>query len=222
VGVPKILRFPTFFGRAFGVRFQGSSPCRPLGISFALRPRQHGWIKLKQAREDDVIQRAELAPAPKIPVVDRSEICGVLVRLDVEGSKHLFIRLGADGHIQRLGSTDRDILGGIASPDLFQRLVQKVTPSLLRWMGQSWSDPASKGKVCLLVVGFQKTDGRETMVRWEYGSESHEPPPEVLEFVIAAVEATNPWISEQHRLEWHRRRRRPLEAGWRLVPLMPV
>jgi hypothetical protein len=169
-----------------------------------------------------VIQRAERTPILKAPIIDRSEICGVLVRLDVEGSKHLFIRLGSDGSIQRLGAIDRDILGGIASPELFQRLVQKVSPALLRWMGQSWSDPAPKGKVCLLVVGFKQTDGRETMLRWQYGSESHEPPPEVLEFVISTVEATNPWISEQNLLERHRRRRLPQQAGWRLVPLMPV
>lgn len=169
-----------------------------------------------------MIQRAKAAPTQRVQVIERSDLCGILIRLDVEHSKYLFLRMGSDGAIQRLGTSDRDIVAGTAAPELFQRLIQKVNPALLRWVGQSWADPAPKGKLCLLVVGFRDPDGQESMMRWEYGSESYEPPPEVLEFVMSAVEATNPWLAEHKSMERILKRRRPESAGWHLVPLLPV
>lgn len=163
--------------------------------------------------------KPDLAPTPRKPLLDLSRICGVLVRLDVEGEKFLFLQLGADGSIQRLGTTEREILRGTASPELFERVIQEVTPQLLRWKGQCWSDPAPKGKICLLVVGFQEIDGQEILMRWQYGSESHEPPPEILEFVISAVEATNPWLGEQ-KLRNRNQKTPPRKNGWHLIPLL--
>jgi hypothetical protein len=48
-----------------------------------------------------------------------------------------------------------------------------------------------------LTVGFQKSGGQELITEWRYGSESQGPPPEVCEFVVAAVEATDPWFEQQ-------------------------
>lgn len=172
--------------------------------------------------EVPLIQRAKAAPAGNAPLLEWSDLCGVLVRLDVEGSKALFIRLTSDGRIERLGATGRDILDGIATPELFLHLIRKVSPQLLRWMGQSWSDPAPKGKRCLLVVGFRQCDGQETLMRWEYGSDSYEPPPEVLEFVMSAAEVTRPWLGEQKAPGRPLKHRQPQEAGWHLVPLLPA
>jgi len=50
---------------------------------------------------------------------------------------------------------------------------------------------------------------------------STEPPPELLDFVVAAVETTNPWYRRQKEIE--RRKRQPREAiGWHLVSLWPT
>jgi hypothetical protein len=46
-------------------------------------------------------------------------------------------------------------------------------------------------------VGFQRADGQELMTKWRYGSESQGPPPEVCQFVVDAVEATDPWFEQQ-------------------------
>jgi hypothetical protein len=51
--------------------------------------------------------------------------------------------------------------------------------------------------VCELTVGFKKAGGEELMTAWQYGSESQGPPPEICNFVIAAVEATTPWYEQQ-------------------------
>ena len=128
--------------------------------------------------------------------------------------------LGADGSIERLGRGENEILTVTGALDLFEELRRMVTPGILRWAGQSCSDPFPRGKACQLVIGFKQGDERETMTRWDYGSESPEPPPEILDFVVAAVETTNPWYRRRKELE--RRKRRPSEApAWHLVSLWP-
>jgi hypothetical protein len=55
------------------------------------------------------------------------------------------------------------------------------------------------------------------MTRWEYGTESPEPPQEIRNFILSMVEATNPWYRRQIELRQERAQRRP-DAAWRLVP----
>jgi hypothetical protein len=73
----------------------------------------------------------------------------------------------------------------------------RITNELLGRCGQSLSAPEKVGKVCELTVGFKKAGGEELMTAWQYGSESQGPPPEICNFVIAAVEATTPWYEQQ-------------------------
>lgn len=135
------------------------------------------------------------------------DVAAVYVCLKVDGERYLRVALGSDGSIERAGREDAEGLRGTAAPRLFEQLRRRVTPELLRWGGQSWSDPFPRGKRCQLVVGFTRSDGRQVATRWEYGSESPEPPAEVRAFVLAAVEAANAWYRE--RLEDR--------SGWRLV-----
>lgn len=130
------------------------------------------------------------------------EVSGVLVMLEVGERQALLIRVGKDGTIHRLGTgsldrieTDRYI--GTTSPETFERLAGKITPELLHWCGQSRTHPAPRGERCELVVAFKRADGSETMMAWQFGSLSKWPPPEVLDFVDAALEATRPWYDEQ-------------------------
>lgn len=155
------------------------------------------------------------------PAPERNRISGILVRLNVESAPYLLVALDADGNIERLGRGERESLSGTGAEKLFESLREKVTPGVLKWAGQSWSDPFPRGKPCQLLLGFKQGDGRETLTRWDYGSESPEPPPELLDFVVAAVETTNPWYRRQKEIE--RRRRQPREAiGWHLVSLWPT
>ena len=84
-----------------------------------------------------------------------------------------------------------------------------------------YANTAARGKTCELLIGFRLADGSETAIRWEYGSDSPEPPREVREFVLAAVECTNPWYRRQIELR-QQRARRPKSEGWRLVSLWPT
>jgi hypothetical protein len=130
------------------------------------------------------------------------DIHGILVMLLIGGEQSLFIMLGSDGSINRLGTgsvdnAERDMFIGKVGPELFQQLRAKVSQELLGWCGQRLVDPQPQGKICELTVGFQRADGQELTTEWRYGSESQGPPPEVCQFVVAAVEATDPWFEQQ-------------------------
>lgn len=169
------------------------------------------------------IERA-LARTPV--VAEPSDVCGVLAMLEVGGRQVLLVRLGADGSIHRLGTgsldtLERDRFIGTTSPEPFRQVHEKITPRLLHWCGESRSHPAPRGEVCELVIAFKQADGRELMMAWEYGSLSKWPPPEVLEFVEAAVEATRPWYEEQRKLVRLRTQRAEYE-WWRSFTMPPT
>lgn len=149
-------------------------------------------------------ERVEVRRAQRVLEAEAVAFCSVLVVLEVGGRQALFLRIGADGGIHRLGSGsletfERDRFIGVTTPETFRELSAKITPELLGWCGQPRSHPAPRGETCELVLAFKREDGEESMMAWRYGSCSKWPPREVLDFVDAAVEATRPWYEEQQR-----------------------
>ena len=149
--------------------------------------------------------RANLASAIATMETESQAISGVLLMLEVGGRQNLLIRLGEDGGIHRLGSgsverIERDRFIGTTTPEAFEKLRAKITPRLLHWCGQSRSHPVPRGEACELVIAFKQADGHEVMMAWQFGSLSKWPPPEVCEFMAAAIEATDPWYEEQKKL----------------------
>jgi hypothetical protein len=137
------------------------------------------------------------------PTVDNFD--GILVTLLVGGDQSLFIMLGADGSINRMGTgavdiTERGMFIGRTDPVVFRAIHDRITPELLAWCGQSRADPDPKGKLCELTVGFRRASGAELMTAWRYGAESMGPPPEVKQFVVAALQATDPWFVQQQAI----------------------
>jgi hypothetical protein len=153
------------------------------------------------------------APRP----LERNRITGIHVRLRVGGARYLHVYVSRDGVIARSGRGERDFEGSFENPGLFSQVLERVSPELLRWAGQSWSDPSPRGKTCELLIAFRESDGRDVMTRWEYGTESPEPPEEIRNFILSMVEATNPWYRRQIELRQERAQRRP-DTAWRLVP----
>jgi hypothetical protein len=152
---------------------------------------------------------------------DKERISGVLVRLTVGGTQYLHVSVGADGTLERGGRGEREFSTKLESPELFAEILGKVSPELLRWAGQSWSDPLLRGKTCELLIRFRDAAGGETATRWKYGTDSPEPPREIRDFILSLVEATNPWYREQIEFRQARARRRP-DAVWHLVPRLPT
>jgi hypothetical protein len=141
----------------------------------------------------------------KTPEPAGDEFHGIMVTLTVNGAQSLFIMLGADGSINRVGTgavdnTERDMFIGRTDPILFRDLLAEITPELLTWCGQSRADPEPRGQLCDLTVGFKRASGEELLTAWRYGSESMGPPPEVGQFVVAAIRATDPWFAKQQAM----------------------
>jgi hypothetical protein len=130
---------------------------------------------------------------------------GIMVTLLIGGEQSLVIMLGSDGSIKRLGTgavdnTERDMFIGRTDPAVFRALREQITPELLSWCGQSRTDPGPHGKVCELTVGFKRASGVELVTAWRYGSESMGPPPDVGQFVVAVVQATDAWFAQQQTM----------------------
>jgi hypothetical protein len=135
----------------------------------------------------------------------RDEVIGIMVVLLVDGQQSLFLRLGADGSINRMGNgsvddIERQMFIGVVDPKLFLGLRARIGPGVLRWLGQHLTAPQPVGKLCELTVLFKYADGREAATEWRYGSESQGPYPDVCEFVAAAVEATEPWFESRKEM----------------------
>ena len=134
-------------------------------------------------------------------MANEKDIIAIMVRLLVDGEKSLFIMLGDEGSITRGGTgtvdnRDRELFIGRTDPAIFQQLRQQIGPELLGWFGKRLADPQPHGKMCELTVVLKYAKGEESATAWRYGAESQGPPPEVGQFVIAAVNATNPWFEQ--------------------------
>ena len=133
--------------------------------------------------------------------MNMSDISGVGIHFKVDDNLSLFGLLAADGSINRLGTgalnnTEKTMFIGIADPELFQGLRARITPDLLKWIGER-ADQSLRGKVCELQIYFLLEDKTEQRIFLKYGSDSLRPPPEVSQFVSAFVEVTSPWYEAQ-------------------------
>jgi hypothetical protein len=143
-------------------------------------------------------------------MVNPNNLAGIMITLLAGGDHSLFIMLGSDGSINRMGTgavdnRERDMFIGKTDPALFDKLRQQIGPELLAWFGQQLADPEPRGTICELTVGLKEVDGEESATVWRYGAESTGPPPEVGEFVISAVRATETWFDQQKAMAARRR-----------------
>jgi hypothetical protein len=65
--------------------------------------------------------------------------------------------------------------------------------------------PDQQGDPCVLDVLLRFTDGSEDGFGFAYGSESMGPPGEIVDVVVRAVEATEPWYQQQKAIAKARR-----------------
>jgi hypothetical protein len=144
--------------------------------------------------------------------LERTRITGIRVQMTVDGARFVHARLARDGAIERGSRGGREYSGRLADSTLYGDCLRKAGPDVLRWAGQDWSDPRPRGLPCELLIAFEEAGGREILTRWEYGTDSPEPPQELRRFLFEVVDATNAWV--QSRLE--------RRAVWQLVPQMEV
>jgi hypothetical protein len=105
--------------------------------------------------------------------------------------------IGAEGLFNRMGTGTLQLVEapelccGTVTPELFHRVASGITTDILRWKG-SHTLPVQKGRRCELFLAILFKGGQEWTTRWQYGSESDGPPPEISLFMRRAVELTDP------------------------------
>jgi hypothetical protein len=130
------------------------------------------------------------------------DVVAVFVDLRVSEDQVLYLMTAEDGTTHRIGTgselnKDRDLF--IGNSTAFLHLKSRITAGLLQWLG-NYTDPSPMGKPCRLTIGFRMADGREVASHWEYGTQSQSPAPEVCDFVLAAIQITDPWYEQQKAL----------------------
>ncbi|MBV9122099.1 MAG: hypothetical protein JO112_01905 [Planctomycetes bacterium] len=133
-----------------------------------------------------------------------NDTLNIFLTLYVAEAQVLYVTLSADGTIHRMGTGSEyneefDLFIGRSTRNMFDCLSSQVTPGLLQWVGE-YTDQHLKGKHCRLTIGIRQANGKEMISRWEYGTLSQSPPPEICEFVLAAIKVTDPWyeLQKQH------------------------
>lgn len=133
-----------------------------------------------------------------------SDINAVHVSLKTGDKKALFILLTADGSINRLGTgavnnKENELFIGVTQQPLFERLLTNLDDKMLDHMG-GYDIPDQLGVPCELSIGLAFKNGDENGFGFKYGSESQGPPHEIIQFVTAAVQLTDPWFQQQKKM----------------------
>ena len=131
-----------------------------------------------------------------------ADVHDLLIDLEVNADRLLFILLSADGSINRIGSgnfkdKNRDMFIGVTDPAIFERMRSHLTEAMLQSLGHSFQRQNLRGAPCKLTLMFQFNDGTSGRSEYLYGSESEGPPSDVVDFVKAAVRETEGWYQEQ-------------------------
>jgi len=133
-----------------------------------------------------------------------SEIVGIQILLTSNAEQTLFILVGADGSINRLGTgtlhnSDKELFVGKADISLFHAIRAGLSDEMLQFTG-GYSLPDQRGIPCVLTVALRFQDQTSDGFEFRYGTESNGPPGELAEFVRAAVRLTDPWFEEFKRM----------------------
>jgi hypothetical protein len=127
-----------------------------------------------------------------------ADVNGLSIKLEIDGKTSLFILLGADGSINRMGTgalenTESGLFVGITDPAIFELVRGRIAERLMQRLGREYKLPNPRGAQCTLAVIFQFKDGTSNGIRYLYGSESERVPEDVAQLVLAAVHRTDPW-----------------------------
>jgi hypothetical protein len=134
-------------------------------------------------------------------MLERSEIRGISVTLEVGDQILLFVHLDDAGNIQRLGNGETfdesaRLVSGELADDLFRTLLGWVSDDLINGVGvYDLPDPA--GQTCRLQLLFSADEERTSGLEFHYGTESEGPPTEVMDFVVTALDLTEMWYEAE-------------------------
>jgi hypothetical protein len=128
----------------------------------------------------------------------------LLVEMKIAEQQSLLILLHKDGTINRMGNgttqIDKNFFIGITETvGMLQELVGLITTDFEAALNKVFDLPEKKGDVCSLEIVM--ADEKETKgIKFIYGIKSVGPPQEIKDFVLRAIELTNPWFQQQQKI----------------------
>jgi len=133
-------------------------------------------------------------------MITKEQVMAVLVSLEIDSQRSLFILLGNDGLVNRQGygtvdCAEQDLYIGKATEPLFEQFMSKVSNEIFEHTGV-YDIPEQRGKKCKLTLLFNTETGDDGF-EFLYGTESQGPPGEIRELVSEAVRLTDGWFQQQ-------------------------
>jgi len=135
-----------------------------------------------------------------------ADIHDIVVGLDVDSKPLLFILVGADGSINRIGSgnfqnKNLDMFIGMTDPAIFEGVRSQVTEEILQDLGRRFKlGQEVRGAPCKLTLFIRFNNGKTDAAEYLYGSESQGPSSYVANFVRAARRESEEWYQQQLRM----------------------
>lgn len=136
-------------------------------------------------------------------LLEKKQVQSVCLELLVGEQQMLYILLGANGTVNRLGrgTIDNDehtMFYGNTADRLFESFMLDVDDQLFGFAG-SYVDSEYDGEKCKLTMLFQDELEDWTGFEFIYGSESQGPPTEICDLVVSMIDLTDPWYDRQIR-----------------------
>jgi hypothetical protein len=131
------------------------------------------------------------------------DVSAIMFILKVESQQLLFLMLGEDGNITRMGNgnfskdpLDKEMYIAITKEEYFSKIVSLVSSEFFKNTGKIYQVDQPKGRTCELQILLKFKDGKETGVGFIYGTESRGVPSDIGNLVSTAVNLTDPWYQE--------------------------
>lgn len=144
-------------------------------------------------------------------MIHQNDITGILINLEVEERTVLFIKLFADGTINRQGDgsadcRDNDLYIGKTDTGIFEALKSSLNQEILEFMEKSYNAKKKEGRACKLQILVDAGGERPVGSQFIYGEYSSGPPASFTDFIVNALELTHPWHVEQKKAQIKARR----------------
>jgi len=132
------------------------------------------------------------------------DVIGIAITLEINGDISLFVRVAADGTIDRMGTgtrdtTERDLFVGRIDGAIFETVLSHVTGDMLQISGQTFRAENPRGDICKPTVSFLFKDSTSGGFALLYGADSEGVPSDVASLVTTAVRETNAWYEHFKR-----------------------
>ena len=132
------------------------------------------------------------------------ELTNITIELQIEEDTSLVIFLHKDGTINRKGDgttkIDKNFFMGLTETiPIIEKLNRLIDEEFEQYLNNVYDLPDKKGKTCsieIILANEKETKG----VKFFYGSDSYGPPKPIGDFVIKAIELTDPWYNTQQKM----------------------